>query len=644
MLSKLIPKSGKYHYRFALGSLFVVVGFVITLISIIVTMSYQLNSIHKEFDHSAKESLSSKKELFRNVAGNIENYLLAIDKSSEFDAFIKGETKEESSIKEHVENLVMLITRSDSNIMKFRFIDKDGHENIKVQRDSIGAFPYVSGKEDFQDKAERYYFEEAKNSAKERVWFSKIDLNVEHGKIQLPISPTLRIAKAYYSKGEFKGILIINIFMKNILSDILKSELFYVGLIDKDSNILVSNLSGYEDGKSEWTKYIDDAKDVKFTTDKNGHNVFIKFLFQQRFSTVDLSDVIQNGEGLKIVLEEKTEKLKEHTDDIVDYIAVMGIIIFGISFPVSLILSRYPLKLHKKLEKSKTDLEDHLDIMDKYIYMSKTDLKGDITEVSTAFVNLSGYSRDELIGKNHRILKDPNTPKLFYKEMWSTLLSKKSWSGVVKNISKSGEAYWTKSHITPIIEDNKIVGYTAIRENITDQKLIEAISIKDELTHAYNRRYFNQIFPQEYKRAKRKGDILCIAMLDIDHFKKYNDTYGHIKGDKALQDVVAKISTKLKRASDYLFRVGGEEFIVIYSDVPDFLEAKNFAVSLVREVEGLRIEHKASDTSDVLTISLGLLKITPECDFDEDGILKRVDELLYSAKEGGRNQVVAQVC
>ena len=176
------------------------------------------------------------------------------------------------------------------------------------------------------------------------------------------------------------------------------------------------------------------------------------------------------------------------------------------------------------------------------------------------------------------------------------------------------------------------------------QKLIEEISIKDELTQAYNRRFFNQIFSKELKRARRKGDMFCIAMFDIDYFKKYNDTYGHLKGDEALQKVVTGVLNELQRPGDYLFRVGGEEFIIIYSEMQSFAEAKKFSNKLIMAVEDLKIEHKASLNVDVLTISLGLLTIIPPCFMDNDNILQRIDELLYQAKENGRNQIISQEC
>lgn len=644
MLSKLIPKTSKYYYRTVIGMLFILVGFVVSIISVFVNGYYQFNAMHKEFNISAKNAMVHKQNFLYAETDNFKNYLRAIDNTPEFKTFIQTNPKDDTHSKQHVADIMLAVTHSNPNIMQFRFIGTLGCEAIRIDRESIGSSPFIVDKYFLQNKLNRYYFKETQKISEGQVWFSKIDLNMEHGEIVKPIVPTLRMAKPYYFNGKFKGILIINIFMKDILNELMKSELFNIAIIDKNGHILTNNFQDYNEDKKEWTRYIKDAKDTRYTEDQNKDSFLIKLFFIKKRSSLNLSKIIRNEEGLKLVIEEKTKKFIEYAKDITDYMLIMGIIVFLISFPISIILSSYPLKLHNKLKNSKNDLKEQLNIIDKYIYMSRTDINGKITDISTAFTKLSGYSKDELIGMNHSMLRADDTPALLYKEMWNSILAGKNWTGVIKNIGKNGKIYWTKNHISPIIKNNKITGFTSIREDITNQKHIEEISTKDELTQAYNRRFFNQIFPTELKHAKRKGDILCVAMFDIDHFKKYNDTYGHIKGDKVLQQVVKQVSNKLQRAGDYLFRIGGEEFIVIYSKTKGYDEAKKFSLELVKAIEDLSIEHKKSETTNVLTISLGLLCVTSNCNKDEGTILEKVDELLYYAKNAGRNRLAAEEC
>lgn len=605
--------------------------------SMFVSGYYQIDAMNKEFDSSSKSTLAYKKNFLHTQTKSFKNYLTAVDTTYEFKDYIQNFTREDTHSKKHTTDVIMAITQADSNIMQFRFIDKNGYEVIRIERDSIGSSVHKIDKKRLQNKKNRYYFKDTKKVARDEIWFSRIDLNIEHGKIVKPIVPTLRIAKPYYSNNEFRGILIINIFMEKILDEIMKSELFNVSIVDGDSHILTTNFKGYREGAVEWTRYLKSTQEIKYIKDQYRDNLILDTLLQDKHTSIELSDILNNGEGLKVILEEKSERVIKSTKDLMEYMLVMGILVFTLSFPVAIIFSRYPVRLHENLDKQ-------LEIVDRYVCMTRTDIDGNITYVSKAYTELSGYSKEELIGKNHRILKDPNTPKSFYEDMWLTILDGKSWSGELNNIGKNGETFSIKAHIAPIFEDEKIVGFTSIRENITDQKIIEEISIKDELTGAYNRRCFNKVFSEELRRAKRKNDLFCIAMFDIDYFKKYNDTYGHIKGDEALKSVVEEVQSKLKRSGDYLFRVGGEEFIVIYSQMLSIDEAKKFSETLVKAVENLGIEHKSSEVSDVLTVSLGLLNLTDKCSMDEKTILQTVDKLLYEAKEGGRNKFVSMEC
>lgn len=597
---------------------------------------YQLDAVHKEFDSSAKSTLANKQNLLFEEINNIENYLTAVDTTEKFNIFLQNNQKDKSQEKNYITDIMMAVAYSNQNIMQFRFIDRLGFETIRIDRESIENIPYKIDEKHLQNKAERYYFQETKKTEEGQLWFSNIDLNMEHGKVVKPIVPTLRVAKSYYANGEFRGILIINVFIEKILNTMIKSELFDISIIDKNLHTLLSS------DKEGWTRYLEDTKQEKYKEDESG--LLIDLLFRKKSDSLELSDIIKNGEGLQLVIKEKPQKFIEQIRDIKNYIIVMSLLIFIISFPIAIVLSRYPIKLHDEQKAIKDDLYKQLDIIDKFVYIVDTDKKGTIVSVSTAYANFTGYTKDELIGGDFGALRDKDVPASFYKGMWATILKGKKWSGEIANINKHGKRFFLKSYITPKIENGEIIGFTSIKENVTNQKILEEMSIKDELTQTYNRRFFNQIFSKELKRAKRKDAIFSIAMLDIDYFKKYNDTYGHIKGDEVLRRVSLEIASKLQRPSDYLFRVGGEEFIVVYSGMQNRDEAVSLSSMLVKTVQELQIEHKESECSDVVTISLGLLNITPTCTMDEDAILQRIDELLYQAKDGGRNQFVSQEC
>jgi len=226
----------------------------------------------------------------------------------------------------------------------------------------------------------------------------------------------------------------------------------------------------------------------------------------------------------------------------------------------------------------------------------------------------------------------------YYEELWETIAQNKIWSGEIKNLKKDNTPYWMNVKIFPLFDDNKIkTGYVAIRQDITDKKRLEELSIRDGLTNLYNRRYFDEIFKIEINRAKRKNKMISFMMLDIDHFKQYNDTYGHQKGDDVIINISQVINEFAGRAGDKAFRLGGEEFGVIFTDI-DKQKIKKYASSLIESVENLKIPHENNSVSEYVTISAGLV-FSNENNLNSDVLYKDADDLLYKAKESGRNRL-----
>jgi diguanylate cyclase (GGDEF)-like protein len=168
---------------------------------------------------------------------------------------------------------------------------------------------------------------------------------------------------------------------------------------------------------------------------------------------------------------------------------------------------------------------------------------------------------------------------------------------------------------------------------------LEQASYTDSLTSMFNRRYFNIVYEREFKRALRSNRPLIFMMLDIDFFKQYNDTYGHIQGDQALQAVALALKTTLQRPGDYPFRLGGEEFGIIVTDI-DCQSGYSMGEKVRAYVENLHIEHKGSKILPTLSVSIGAICITPTPGMSEDALIHAADTNLYAAKERGRNQVV----
>ncbi|MEA3499263.1 MAG: sensor domain-containing diguanylate cyclase [Campylobacterota bacterium] len=297
------------------------------------------------------------------------------------------------------------------------------------------------------------------------------------------------------------------------------------------------------------------------------------------------------------------------------------------------IIAEYIIKYQKDKEN-----KNYFNLLDKYIITSSTNKDGDITFASEAFCKISGYSKFELLGNSHSILKHPDVDKSTYENLWKTIKQGRTWKGELPNLRKDGTTYWVKAKISPIFGFyGDIIGYTSIRQDITDKKLLETISITDALTNINNRRYFDEQFPIKIKLSKRIDKKLAFGMIDIDHFKQYNDTYGHQEGDIALKKVAQVLNNSLKREDDLVFRLGGEEFGLLY-----FVENENDALDIANKVrvsiENQKIIHKNNSASNYITVSMGLY-IYDNDDQTNQEIYKKTDKLLYEAKQNGRNQV-----
>jgi diguanylate cyclase (GGDEF)-like protein len=168
-------------------------------------------------------------------------------------------------------------------------------------------------------------------------------------------------------------------------------------------------------------------------------------------------------------------------------------------------------------------------------------------------------------------------------------------------------------------------------------KKLENASYTDSLTNLYNRRYFNHIYERELKRAKRDKTYITFMMLDIDYFKQYNDTYGHVEGDFALKTVAKVLKDTLKRPSDYVFRLGGEEFGILLSQTNES-DSANLARKLLSAVKSRELKHEKSKVSDYVTVSVGVVCCIADDALADEVLISRADEMLYEAKEGGRDR------
>ena len=166
----------------------------------------------------------------------------------------------------------------------------------------------------------------------------------------------------------------------------------------------------------------------------------------------------------------------------------------------------------------------------------------------------------------------------------------------------------------------------------------EQLSNQDGLTGVPNRRCFEDVFRKEWLRSRREGTPLSALMIDIDCFKDYNDTYGHLQGDMCLRQVAECIEAALKRPGDFVARYGGEEFVALLPGT-DLAGALSIAGLIRANLRAAGIEHASSNVADVVTVSIGISGVVPNMDIEAEALLAASDAALYQAKSAGRNRV-----
>ena len=171
--------------------------------------------------------------------------------------------------------------------------------------------------------------------------------------------------------------------------------------------------------------------------------------------------------------------------------------------------------------------------------------------------------------------------------------------------------------------------------------LLEMLASIDGLTEIPNRRYLDENLEREWRRSKRNNSSMCVMLIDIDHFKRYNDCYGHRAGDECLKTVAQTLAAQCERGSDFVARYGGEEFVAVLPET-NKQGAIAFANKLRKAINDLNIEHNASLNASHITISIGIASSESSQAYTEKALLEEADSGLYNAKKLGRNQISAQ--
>jgi diguanylate cyclase (GGDEF)-like protein/PAS domain S-box-containing protein len=337
--------------------------------------------------------------------------------------------------------------------------------------------------------------------------------------------------------------------------------------------------------------------------------------------------------------------------------------------------------------KDEDELRQYKHAIDNHSIVAVTDTTGTITEVNNKFVEISGYSKEELIGENHRLLKSGNNDNDFWKNLYQTIANKKVWHDVILNKAKDGNLYFVDTTITPILnQQGKPKKYIAIRTDVSeikkaeselfenneklsrviqdlevakeetdkvikelaDQALemqteisrrktlehkLERSALYDTLTSLPNRTLLFKFANKFIANAKRYESMLGILFIDLDGFKSVNDNHSHKEGDIVLIEMSLRISDAI-REIDEVCRIGGDEFIVL---LPNCQSEENINLIAKRILKLISNPIESIDIHEKLSTSIGI-SIYPKDSQEINELINLADQAMYKSKRNGKNR------
>lgn len=314
---------------------------------------------------------------------------------------------------------------------------------------------------------------------------------------------------------------------------------------------------------------------------------------------------------------------------------------------------------YRRYEKAVTYSSNLLRGITAHVMMTRTDLNGLIVDANEPFLSMTGYSIEEVIGQNHRIFNSGMQSAEFYRVLWETITCGDIWKGTFRNKTKRGHLVWVNATIIPYRDQwGKVLHYIALFSDITkaieiseyferERKQRESLERMntalrtdlnlDHLTHIANRRALDQFLEQLQRQNEVAEAPFSVLMMDLDHFKVVNDTWGHEVGDEVLKNLTRRWSAQI-RSSDMLARLGGEEFIAVLVRT----ESKNALlvaekIRAATESEPVVIVRDGEALTVPITVSVGIATVQHLRGVDFKQLYRLADDALYEAKHSGRN-------
>jgi len=611
--------------------------FLCTVLALGIVPALYINSefdrIEAQHDTNIKQASQNQIEYSFHELGliirEVSNTIPTIAESST----LKRAIQEPSIDNSHaLQDLWLMLANGQKYYSQLRYLDLEGNETIRINYHDGQA--HVVPTRDLQNKASRDYFTTLQQLEIGEIASFGIDLEYENGEPVTPLLPALRIMTPVAIDERIVGYFIVNLNMVEIYERLhytFGSSLAQPILLNGTGHILMS-----PDPDEAFGHLIDSRADKTYAMT---HPELWQEVSQQRSGSyfdgkdwyfyADISPNIEQLQGpvhmvLHVDNQELSAQYQQEYKAIIIQIATLSILIS--------IVSGVFVAWNTNHKKNSIESQLAKAAMNGMSALVITDRNNRIIKVNREFTRMSGYTLEEVKGKQPSMFASGKNNQEFYMRMWAIINERGMWEGEVINRRKDGSLITEILRIQTIKDSNNVIQfYVASFVDISKHKELENklrnLSEKDGLAGCWNRRKFDEELRDECNRVARYPEFeqSCLAIVDIDHFKRINDEFGHDYGDKVIQ-VVAGVLQRECRETDFVARIGGEEFGIV---LPHTNPNEAYCV-----LNRLRVAI-ALELDDKVSVSGGVTNIT----HDSKLSYKCADLALYEAKANGRNNI-----
>jgi diguanylate cyclase (GGDEF)-like protein/PAS domain S-box-containing protein len=569
--------------------------------------------------------------------------------------------------KEDVAMDFLAFATSKQKYDQIRYIDSQGMEVVRVNYNN--GQPLIVPREQLQNKADRYYFQDTILLERGEIFVSPLDLNIEKGRIEQPLKPMIRFGLPLYdSQGSKQGILVINYLGNHFLGRLRNMA------GSQETEVMLLNAEGYwllaPDAADEWGFMFKNERRFqnRYPAAWEVFHQHADGVYQDEmgiFAYAAIQPVLSgqfSSSGAVEAYAHSAEVLdsRDYVWTLVSYIPKaiieatqarrwhIGLLQYGflllVFLPLTLALSWAHVRrraadvLVAKLEQHMRDITQSL-----AVGLFVLDRSGRLSMMNPEAERLLGWTEEELLGRKVQELFVPEEEYILpdgqFEDPRNGFLHEERYRSDKRFQRKNGSSFYATYVVSPLLISDQPAGSVVSFQDISDRKQmereLERMATQDELTGLFNRRELNRRLEEEIRRAERYGQHFSIWMLDVDHFKRINDDYGHQEGDQVLRILATNLKQML-RETDIAARFGGEEFTVILSHT-SLEQGKQMAQRVRQAMADLEIHPDVGDSFSI-TASIGVAAY-PQHGTTVEELVRAADQALYVAKQRGRNRV-----